>query len=406
MVQSARKIFIQSTILVFLFLVIWLVLKLNDLSATLKHSLLSKFVPASSTSSNSSLTVARVLYLFLCEDQNEINAYIKAFPSITADVMFLCWRNNCVDEKFSKPKTLYVMKWTGRVRNNQPFVQPNSTSDYTMVTPRVFIINERQLNLTRKTTWTTARNMLYERALIEEHRQGWRWAYYNFGDGDIQVSCSLAEKLLKTNQTTADELVLAQQFRALINIHQSQNVNISTDQCFILMDTFLLSVSPAIGTINGMMIPALVNGLLTQIVYHVDAMFNAIHRDALPFVLPYCTRYDARNWWTSQAIFVYRSLCLYGHAIQFNAVSIARQKHRNYPRINNPWAIDTDMNLVPPSLIPLQIYMKQERIVGALVLQHYSGWSLELTSTECRNGHTSVGPHTCKVGVRQNQTSS
>ena len=96
-----------------------------------------------------------------------------------------------------------------------------------------------------------------------------------------------------------------------------------------------------------MAIPSLFDGLLTQIVYHIDAMFNAFHRDTLPFVLPYCARYDARSWWSSQAILIYRSLCLYGHIIQFNAVSIIRQKHREYSRIGDPWAIDEDMNLVP-----------------------------------------------------------
>jgi hypothetical protein len=57
-----------------------------------------------------------------------------------------------------------------------------------------------------------------------------------------------------------------------------------------------------------MLIPSLYSGLLTQIVYHVDAVFNAFHHDAMPFVLPYCTRYDTRSWWTSQAILIYRSL--------------------------------------------------------------------------------------------------
>lgn len=75
----------------------------------------------------------------------------------------------------------------------------------------------------------------------------------------------------------------------------------SRSQCFVLFDTFLLSVSPAIGVVDGMVIPSLYDGLLTQIVHHVDAMFNTFHRDAMPFVLPYCTRYDTRSWWTSQS---------------------------------------------------------------------------------------------------------
>jgi hypothetical protein len=397
MIEMSQRIFIRFSIFAFLFVIICLLLKKTSPS---------KFIQPSLSSSKSVPILARVLYLFLCENQDEINAYSKAFPSITADVMFLCWKEDCIDRNFPNLTNFYAIKWSGRTINSQTFVQFDPTFNYTMVKPRIFIINERQLNLTRKSTWTTARNMLYERALIEEHHQGWRWAYFNFGDGDIQINCPRADKLLKTNETNGDELVIAQQFRALVNLQQSLNIKIKPDQCFILFDTFLLSVSPAIASIGGMFIPPLFDELLAQIVYHIDAMFNAFHRNALPFVLPYCARYDNRTWWTSQAILIYRSLCLYGHVIQFNAVSIARQKHREYPRNGNPWAIDEDMNLVPSSLIPLKIYMKQERVVSALALQHYGGWSLEMTSEECRNRHTSVDPHTCKVGEKQNKTNS
>jgi hypothetical protein len=402
----AHKIFIRFTIPAFLFVIICVFVEYNLQTSLHKNISPSKLIQPSLSSLKSVPTLARILYLFLCENQAEINAYSKAFPSITADVMFLCWKENCNDTNFPKFMNVYAIKWSGRVRNSPPFVQLNSTLDYTMVKPRVFIINERQLNLTRKTTWTTARNMLYERAIIEEHHQGWRWAYFNFGDGDIQINCPRADKFLQTNESSGDELVIAQQFRTLINLQQSLDVKIKLDQCFILFDTFLLSVSPAIASIDGMLIPPLFDGLLTQIVYHIDAMFNAFHRDALPFVLPYCARYDSLTWWTSQAILIYRSLCLYGHAIQFNAVSTTGQKHREYPRTRNAWIMDEDMNLVPSSLIPMKMYMKQARVVSALALQHYSGWSLELTSDECRNRHTVVDPRTCKVGEKENITNS
>jgi len=318
--------------------------------------------------------------------------------------MFFCWRANCDDNNFSKLPTFYSMKWFGRVSNYQSFVRFDSAFDYIMIKPRVFIINELQLNLSRKTTWTTARNILFERALTEERLQGWRWAYFNFGDGDIQVVCPLAEKLLKTNQVNGDEVVIAQNFRSLINLKRSLNIKLKTDQCFILFDTFLLSTSPAIGTVAGMSIPSLFSDLLVQIVYHFDAMFNAFHRDALPFVLPYCARYDARSWWTSQAILIYRSLCLYGHAIQFNAVTISRQKHRKYPHEGDAWAVDEDMNLIPSSLISLKNYMGRSRIISALVLEHYGGWSLEMTSSECRSRQIVTDPLSCKVGEKQNKT--
>jgi hypothetical protein len=359
-----------------------------------------------SSSSTSPRTLARVLYLFLCENQEEIDAYSKAFPSITADVMFLCWRTNCIDTNFPKFKNISVSKWSGRTIDSQSFVQLNSKFSYTVIKPRVFVLNERQLNLTSKTTWTTARNLLYETAIAEEHRQGWRWAYFTFGDGDIQLSCPRAINFLNANQSSGDELVIAEQFRTLINLQQTLDVNIKLDQCYILFDTFLLSVSPAIASTDGAYIPVLFNGLLTQIVYHIDPLFNAFHRDALAFVLPYCARFDSRSWWTSHEILVYRSLCLYGHVIQFNAVSNIRQKHRPYPHSGGPWKLDNDMNLIPSSLIPLKTYIKRTRTVNALALQHYGGWSIELTSDECRKRHTVVDPRTCKVGRKQNNTNS
>ena len=318
--------------------------------------------------------------------------------------MFLCWKQNCVGTNFSKPTTFYTIKWSGRSPNSQTFVRLDSAFNYIMTQSRVFIINERQLNLTKRTTWITARNMLYERALIEEQLQGWRWAYFTFGDGDIKVACPITKKLSKTNQSNGDEIVVAKHFRSLVSIQQSLFSNISSNQCFILFDTFLLSASPAIAAITEMGIPILFDGLLTQIVYHIDAMFNAFHRDALSFVLPYCSRYDHRSWRTSQAILIYRSLCLYGHVIQFNAVHIIRQIHRPYPRNGDPWAIDEDMNLIPSSLIRLKTYIKQARTMSALALQHYSGWSLDITSNECRNQYTIVDPLTCRVGAKLNKT--
>jgi len=246
---------------------------------------------------------------------------------------------------------------------------------------------------------------IYEQALIEERKQGWRWAYFNFGDGDIQFDCPLANKLLNSKSVIGDGTVIANLFRSFIHMQKilDNNNNVRVHQCFILMDTFLLTISPAIGSIGGMSIPIIFNGLLFQIVSRIDAMFNAFHRDALAFVLPYCSRYDNRTWWTSQAILVYRSLCLYGHSIQFNAININRQKHRQYPRQGDPWLIDEDLNLLPTSYIDLKSYIKKSRIASPLVVRHYSGWSIDLTSEECRNQHTSIDPITYKVGVSMRQ---
>lgn len=385
MQQVLYRMFIRFTVLLLIFFLVYFGLKYNFRLSISKKNII--------TSKSHLPKVTRVLYLFLCETQAEINAYATAFPSITADVMFFCWRGNCNNTNFIQLQTFYVTPWSGSA-----FVQLTSEVNYIKIQPRVMIINEPELNLTTKSTWTTARNLLLERALIEEQRQGWKWSYFNFGDGDIQVDCPLVQKLVNTNKTDGDEIVFADYFRSLINKTNKNN------QCFVLIDVFLLSASPAIGVIDGMLISSIYDGLLTQIVYHVDAMFNAFHRDAIPLILPYCSRYDHRSWWTSQAILIYRSLCLYGHVIQFNGARITRQKHRKYPHNGNPWSMDNDMNLVPSSLIPLQVYMKQSRLISPLVLRHYRGWSFEITSEECRQNHTFLHPQTCKVSQEENKT--
>ena len=89
--------------------------------------------------------------------------------------------------------------------------------------------------------------------------------------------------------------------------------------CVILFDTFLLTVAPAIGYVSGALIPIISQGVKAQVVYQIDAMFNAFHHDAIDLLLPYCTRFDETSWWISQAVLIYRSLCVYGHVIQFNA---------------------------------------------------------------------------------------
>jgi hypothetical protein len=62
--------------------------KYNLQTSLFKTILPSKCVQPSFSSLKSVPIVARILYLFLCENQAEINGYSKAFPSITADVMF------------------------------------------------------------------------------------------------------------------------------------------------------------------------------------------------------------------------------------------------------------------------------------------------------------------------------
>jgi len=160
---------IRLGVLLFLLVIISLVFKHHPNTFIFNNNFLLK--SNQRLSSNSIPTIARTLYLFLCENQAEIDMYKNAFPSVTADIMFFCWKQNCIDTHFSKLQTFYTIKWSGRPSHSYPFVRLDPAFNYIMIKSRVFIINEHQLNLTERTTWTTARNMLYERALIEEQHQ-------------------------------------------------------------------------------------------------------------------------------------------------------------------------------------------------------------------------------------------
>lgn len=389
-----RRLLLFIIIILFIF-ILWLNRKSISSNSIIE---IKENIPRKLFKKSSQPTLARILYLFLCENQIEVDAYSKIFPSITSDAIFYCWRQNCNSSNFRLSQEYYINTWSNERKRNEKLISFEYISSFYLIKPRIFIINEKQLKTKEKITWTTARNILYEYALNEERKQGWRWSYFNFVDGDVHIVCPLAEQLL-TNKTLVDygyseEYLISSHFYSFINLTKISN---EEEKCFLLFDAFLFSISPAIGTVTGTSGPLAYPGLLTQIVYHIDAMFNAIHRDALIFLLPYCPRYDGRSWWTSQAIFVYRSICLYGHVISFDGVHISQQNHRLYPRIGDPWKIDDDMNLVPKHLLYLRDYMKQSRFVSVLVLHNYPGWNIELTSETCRRNHTAMNIETCLV---------
>ena len=45
-------------------------------------------------------TLARNIYLFLCENQLEVDSYSQMFPNIASDAVFYCWRENCNSTSF------------------------------------------------------------------------------------------------------------------------------------------------------------------------------------------------------------------------------------------------------------------------------------------------------------------
>ena len=349
--------------------------------------------------------LSRTLYLFLCENQHEMNIYSKIFPTVSSDAIFYCWRENCNSSLFHSSFVLHVQIWSNhRKQRTEQLISLEKQSSSYEIKSRIFIINEKELNRTGKGTWKTSRNDLYQYAINQEIKQKWRWSYYIFADGDVHLKCPLNQQLLTNPTITDHEFPFASHFISFVRLNSrlknytNSNEN-NEEKCYLLFDSFLLSISPAIATVTGSSGSAPYNGLLTRVTYHIDAMFNAIHHDALQFVLPYCPKYDHRTWWTSQAIFVYRSICLYGHSISFDGCQIARQTHRPYPRNGDPWSIiETNLNFVPKYLVRLQRFMGRSSSVSSLVLHNYAGWNIDLTSRICRENHTKMNIVTCVVG--------
>ena len=68
-----------------------------------------------------------------------------------------------------------------------------------------------------------------------------------------------------------------------------------------------------------------------------DAAFNAIHYEALPYLLPYNTKGDDKSWWLSQAYL--QMLATYyfkDFVLIYSEVTIVNVLRRKYPRNGKP----------------------------------------------------------------------
>jgi len=140
-----------------------------------------------------------------------------------------------------------------------------------------------------------------------------------------------------------------------------------------MTDVFLLSVSPAMGVSAGMYIPNIYDGLLSQIAYHIDAMFNAFHCDALSFVLFHIVRDTIDDHGEQVKQYLSIDLCVFIDMLLnfYRAVHATGQKHRKYRHKIDPWTMGLDMNLhrVIKKLSDIAISI-QEKDVSSISLRH------------------------------------
>ena len=159
------------------------------------------------------------------------------------------------------------------------------------------------------TTWSTGRNRLHDIAM----KRPTEYSYYIFMDDDI---------LLK--QTWKND----------------SKVNSTRSNSWRIFEGFLLEYTPPVG-ITGYCYTNYVppckkptKPTVIQIQGIFDAAFNAFHFKALPYLIPYVTKYENISWWYSQHYLAnFASVNFNGKGVVSNeAITAVNIKHRNYPR--------------------------------------------------------------------------
>lgn len=153
---------------------------------------------------------------------------------------------------------------------------------------------------------------------------------YNWSSGVGKEGQPLIEMMMRLVEWTAGRNVLA---KAMYKAEQAKGLtykywiftdhDVVTTECDAckgtecgpvclrgFMDQYLRSGDPPVvgyGYTNSCHFPQWQN----REAWAVDAMMNAFHRQAVPFLLPYSTRLDQESWWESQAFLFYIwSACL------------------------------------------------------------------------------------------------
>ncbi|XP_032233638.1 uncharacterized protein LOC116615986 [Nematostella vectensis] len=171
-------------------------------------------------------------------------------------------------------------------------------------------------------TWGSGRNLLFQRGLKRRNT----YLYYIFLDEDIEFSFT-------ENVTKRD-------------IYNSTSPLTS-------FENFLKGLEPAVGLANfcsrcGRFLPDSsyvassccsprpINGILPSVLpvsITFDAAFNAFHRNAVKYLLPYKLNYENTSWWESQKYIILASDVLFrGRVLRYNTVTALNTIHRNYPK--------------------------------------------------------------------------
>ena len=160
------------------------------------------------------------------------------------------------------------------------------------------------------TSWTTGRNLLFEVA----RRRGEKYLYYIFMDDDIVL-----------------------RFKTEPNNHNPWRE----------FENFLKRIEPAVGAVdiyNNEFLRYCYGGKKQQRcsvkeitdylpTVRFDAAFDAFHYQAVEYLLPYSSSYDATSWWLSQLYNEIKCEIVFrGHIVLHTELRAVNSKHRSYPQ--------------------------------------------------------------------------
>jgi len=164
-------------------------------------------------------------------------------------------------------------------------------------------------------SWNAGRNRLLAEAVERAASSGNDYLYYIFMDEDcrIEEDAGLARRLERP----------------------------LTGNPFRTFESCLLEWQPALGYTRYAW-QYYRKGREVNLGYNIDAIFNAFHREAVPFLLPYYTGFDADSWLYSQNIINHLlALVYHPYRIQFNLIITANRRRRSYLQRQKDWTVPT-----------------------------------------------------------------
>ena len=163
------------------------------------------------------------------------------------------------------------------------------------------------ISATSPTSWSEGRNLLYRTATNRSEK----YLYYIFMDDDITL-----------------------QIQAAVNPWR-------------VFEDFLTRIEPAVGAVDTTnnhcvsrtyrarkLLGCGLNGYYEYVpAVHYDAGFNAFHHEAVDYILPYSSKFDAISWLFSQWYVVIKSKVIFPRqVVLYNGLLGNNGRHRIYPR--------------------------------------------------------------------------